>query len=415
MNICLVSQNYPPDTAQGGIGTQTWNKALALASLGHRVHVLACAARQGPDPRTETKGGITVHRIQAPGQGPGGEPSIYNEQTYWIGYTWSVLRHLHRLMQSMAFDVIDFPEYGGEGFAFQLNRSRWNWVPVVVQLHGPLSMLAEHIGWPEKESDLYQVGTFMEASSINHADALMACSANIADFTAGFYEVPRESIDVVHCGVDAERFRPPGSSERGGDQATVLFVGNIAPSKGVETVFEAVLRLRSKFPAIRLQILGNGDGELVKGLRSQAHARGATANIEFAGFIDRARLPEYYRQADVFCSPAQYEGGVANVYIEAMACGCPVVASFAGGAPEAVIDGQTGLLVPPKDIGGVAAALHRILGDASLRQRMGEAGRRRVEDYFAMDKYISRVLAVYEKAIGRSRQKLGRLKAEENS
>ena len=94
-----------------------------------------------------------------------------------------------------------------------------------------------------------------------------------------------------------------------------------------------------------------------------------------------------------------------------MACGCPVVASTAGGGPEAVQDGRTGLLVPPDNVGAVVGALDRILGDPALGRRMGRAGRQRVDDYFAMDKYIGRVLDVYRKAIDRSRQALDRLQA----
>jgi glycogen(starch) synthase len=407
MNICLVSQEYPPETARGGVSTQTWNKARTLADLGHTVHVLTCAGGPGPDVRTETDGGVTVHRIQPPGS----EFPVYETPTYWLGYTWSVLRHLHRLREAVPLDVIDFPEYGAEGFAYQLDRTPWNWVPVVVQLHGPLAMFVEHIGWPEKGSDFHRIGTMMEALSIQRADALMACSANIADLTAKFYGVARESIDVVHCGVDAESFRPPASRAKSGRGPIVLFVGNIVGNKGVEVVFEAVLQLRRRYPNIQLRIVGEC-GSLAHELQERSRCAGAEANVEFPGFVGRAEMPALYQDADVFCSPALYEGGVANVYIEAMACGCPVVASTAGGAPEAVVDGQTGLLVPPDDVAAVVRSLDRILGDSSLQRRMGEAARRRVEDYFAMDKYIARVLAVYQKAIDRSQRALDQLRAE---
>lgn len=410
MNICLVSQDYPPETARGGIGTQTWNKARSLAHLGHSVHVLSCAAGEGPDLRTEIENGITVHRMVPPSQERGEEFPVYNSATYWLGYTWCVLRQINKLMRSTAFDVVDFAEYGAEGYAYQLDRTPWNWVPVIVQLHAPLAMLARHVGWPEEDSDFYQVGAFMEGFSIRLADGLMACSANIADFAASFYAVPRESIDVIHCGVDAEAFRPLGGDVPASARPTVLFVGNIAANKGVETALEGVLRLRSKYPNIRLQIVGKCDDELEEELVGKARAAGAGPNVEFHGFVDRARLPEFYSRAHVFCSPAQYEGGVANVYIEAMASGCPVLASTAGAAGEAVVDGETGILVPPLDPGAVAAALDLILGNESLRRRMGKAGRKRVEDYFAMDKYILRVLAAYRKSIDSSHQKLCRLK-----
>jgi len=415
MKICLVSQEYPPETARGGIGTQTWNKAHTLARLGHTVHVLSCSRTSGLELRTEIEGGVTLHRMRPPGEETGRDFPVYTSATYAVGYTWNILRHLHRSMRTIEFDIIDFAEYGAEGFAYQLDRTLWNWAPVVVQLHAPLAMLAKCMNWPPKESDFYRVGTFMEGISIERADALMACSANIADFTAAFYGVPRESIDVVHCGVDAETFRPGDDYERAGDRPTVLFVGNIANNKGVKTVVAAVLRLRSKYPNIRLQILGTGDDGLREDLQRWAQKSGASANIEFHGFVERSSLPDFYRCANVFCSPALYEGGVANVYLEAMACGCPVVASLAGAAPEAVIHDETGLLVPPEDEDAVAAALDQILGNELLAWQMGKAARRRVEDYFAMDKYIVRVLKNYQRAIECSRKKLDVLKAAETA
>src|SRR5262245_40967111 len=407
MKICLVSQEYPPETARGGVGTLTWNKARALAALGHTVHVLSCTAGDGPESRTETDAGVTVHRMRPPGV----DFPVYKTPTYWLGYSWAVLGQLRRLMETDAFDVLDFPEYGGEGFAYQLDRGPWNWAPVVVQFHGSLAMFAEHGGWPERGSDFHRVGTVMEELSVKRADALMACSASIADFNAAFYGVPRDTIDVIHCGVDAEAFRPPrpGGSDRG--RPTVLFVGRIDGDKGVPVVLEAGLRLRSRYPDIRLQILGSGGDDVIEEIRTRLRDERAEASVEFHGFVDRFRLPAFYQQADVFCAPSQYEA-FGIVYIEALACGCPVVASTAGGTPEAVADGETGLLVPPNDVDAVARALERILADPPLRRRMGQAGRRRVKEYFAMDKYIQRVLAVYHKAIDRSRGTLERLKAE---
>ena len=100
----------------------------------------------------------------------------------------------------------------------------------------------------------------------------------------------------------------------------------------------------------------------------------------------------------MFCSPAEFEG-FGQVNIEAMACGCPVVTSSAGGGQEAVVAGRTGLLMPPNDVAATAAALDRILGDPQLRRSMSEAGIRHVVEHFTMEKYVGRVVKVYEKAI----------------
>ena len=93
------------------------------------------------------------------------------------------------------------------------------------------------------------------------------------------------------------------------------------------TLVEAALQLRVQHPTLLLQILGKGDDELVSDIRRRAAEAGAADSIEFVGFVGREQLPEFYRKAWVFASPAQHEVGVANVYLEAMASECPVVAS----------------------------------------------------------------------------------------
>jgi glycosyltransferase involved in cell wall biosynthesis len=406
MRICLVSQEYPPETAWGGIGSQTRNKALALTRLGHEVHVLSRAGDAGgPDLRTEKVDGVIVHRMQPPGHAF----PIYGRSTYMLGYSWLVFGQLQRLAQSIAFDVVDFPEFGGEGFAYQLDRTMWNWLPVVVNIHGPLAMFVDYFDWPERGSRFHRFGTFIEEFSIHRADGVMAVSSTIADLVSRVYQYPREKIDVVHNSVDTDLFRPAGNGRP--HRPTVLFVGNVIENKGTDTVFAAVLRLRSKYPDIRLQIVGKPDLNLVPQFQEQLEKDGAEQHVEFVGIVENAELPRYYQGADVFSAPADFDG-LSTVYLEAMACGCPVVASTAGGAREAVVEGETGLLVPPRDVAATAAALDLILADRSLRSRMSRAGRERVQEHFTVDQYGRRVVAVYDKAIAKSQQSPLRMKDE---
>jgi len=398
MRICLVSQEYPPETAWGGVGTQTWVKARALTRLGHEVHVLACSADERPNLRTEVHDGVTVHRIHPPGY----EFPIYGKPLWLLGYTWGVVTALYTLMERHAFDVLDFPEFGGEGFAYQIDRTRWNWVPVVVQLHGPMTMFLDLLGWPERGSRLHKLGMFMEEFSLQNADAIMACSGGVADVASRAYGLDRDAIDVVHCGVDTAIFSPATADSPLAERPTVLSVGKMVKNKGPLVVTEAVLALRHKYPDIHLQFIGTGTDIPVM-IEARAREEAAEANIELLGFVELDRLPDYYRKAHVFCSPAEYEG-FGQVYTEALACGCPVVASTSGGGSEAVDDGETGLLVPPNDVAATAKALDAILSSPALRQRMSAAGLRRVSDYFQMDRYIERVVAVYEKAIAMSKQ-----------
>src|SRR6266540_764163 len=106
VRVCLVSQEYPPQTFPGGIGTQTWNKARSLARLGHTVHVLCCAGVPGPGVRVEMDGAVTVHRIEFPQVEAGEELVVADQGVYWLGYSWTVLRELQRLFQSISFDLV---------------------------------------------------------------------------------------------------------------------------------------------------------------------------------------------------------------------------------------------------------------------------------------------------------------------
>ncbi len=408
MRICLVSQEYPPETPWGGIGTQTWLKANGLAARGHEVHVLSCSDFPTRTLRTENHDGVIVHRLQPPGH----EFSVYERQAYWVGYSWQVFRYLQELIGQQAFDVIDLPEFAAEGYCYLLDRNIYNFCPVVVHLHGSLAMFTEHMGWPERGTRLHQTGTFMERFCVQRADALCANSRATAQITSKYCEVPEEAIDIVHCGVDAEQFSV--TSHRSlPEQPSILFVGAMVHNKGPEILLEAVLTLLAKYPGLKLMMIGNDDKPLADELKARVRSVGAEAHVRFLGFVPLNELPNYYRQATVFCSPAEFEGGTASVYLEAMACGCPLIVSTAGGGAEAIIHGEQGLLVPPKDIPATAAALDLLLSDEPLRRRMGEAGRARIERYFARDRFVDRILLTYDKAIARGQSLLARMRALE--
>jgi len=393
MRICLISQEYPPETAWGGVGTQTWVKARALARLGHEVHVLACSAWEQEGVRTEVHDGVTVHRIQPPGH----DFPVYGKPLWMLGWTWLVVQTLDELMDRHRFDVLDFPEFGGEGFGYQIDRTRWNWAAVVVQVHGPMAMFIETMQWPQPGSRLRELGTFMEGFSLRHADAIMASGSGVAEVVARTYGIPREKIDVVHCGVDVGMFSPAPAPGMLVERPTVLFVGKMVKNKGPLVMAEAVLALRKKFPDIHAIFIGDGL-HVPNMIRERFTAEGALDNLDLLGFIDLDKLPDFYRRAHAFMAPAEYEGFGA-VYIEAQACGCPVIASTSGGGSEAVADGETGFLIPYDDVAAATDRLERLLGDSELRGRMSEAGIRRVRETFAMDRYIGRVMAVYERAV----------------
>ncbi|POX40116.1 alpha-(1-2)-phosphatidylinositol mannosyltransferase [Streptomyces sp. Ru73] len=202
-------------------------------------------------------------------------------------------------------------------------------------------------------------------------------------------------------GVDEKTFHP-GS---GGDEVrarlglaerpVVVCVSRLVPRKGQDTLIEALPRIRAEVPDAALLIVGGGPYE--KDLRALAEARGVRDAVHFTGAVPWEELPAHYGAGDVFAMPCRTRRGgldvegLGIVYLEASATGLPVVAGDSGGAPDAVLDGETGWVVPG---GSPAAAADRIvplLKDPALRRRMGERGRAWVEEKWRWDLLAERL------------------------
>jgi len=400
MKLCLVSQEYPPETGGGGIGTQTYLKAHGLAARGHEVHVIS-STYTGAD-HTVQDGQVIVHRVQ----NPAAETHFSELSVQWVGYSWAIAKKIYTLLDETQFDLIEFPEYGAEGFIYQMEAYQYHHLPIAVMLHGSLAMFAERIGWPPVESETYRFGTFMEDAVVSRAHLLLAASRNIAGFWAARRNIPLDQIAVIHTAVDANLFSPASAKTKAKthERPTILYVGRIDGAKGVLAVGEAVIRLKEKYPDLLFRLVGTGDEDNMRRLRELIERGGAEQHFELVGYVPHQELTQYYTSCDVFASPAAQEHGVASVYLEALSCGKPVIACNSGGAPEAVVDGQTGLLVPPDDIEALTQALDRLLVDAELRERLGRNGRQLVLDYFSRDRMIDRAETAYQRLLAHFRE-----------
>src|SRR5213075_3100145 len=159
------------------------------------------------------------------------------------------------------------------------NHFRWRKARYSVQLHGPLGMFAEHMGWPQKNSTAHQVGCFMENMVIHHADGILASSHNTAKFCASHYDYPLEKINVIHSGIDIDRFSP---QKRDADEAfpKILFVGNLVGSKGFNLLVDTVCRVSKRYPKIKLRTMGKGEDWVVRAAEKRAREAGADGSIE---------------------------------------------------------------------------------------------------------------------------------------
>jgi glycosyltransferase involved in cell wall biosynthesis len=204
--------------------------------------------------------------------------------------------------------------------------------------------------------------------------------------------IPGSQVRTIHSGIDphlgddvpvAEPLFPPGTR-------VVGTVGHLASHKGQCYLLEAARLLLRDEPKLGVVIVGTGS--LRQALEAQAADLGIAEHIRFTGF--RRDIPALIRGFEIFVFPSYLEGLGTSV-LDAMALGKPVVATYAGGIPETVQDGVTGLLVPPRDPEALAHAIHYLLQHPELQVQFGKAGRRRVEQAFTAERMAQQTVQVY--------------------
>ncbi|MEW6358168.1 MAG: glycosyltransferase [Planctomycetota bacterium] len=233
------------------------------------------------------------------------------------------------------------------------------------------------------------VGAFADAAIANSLAVQDACVRS---------GVAMQKIVLIRNGVDLNRFKPgkkdlQGNLQIEGKRRVVGFAGRLVPEKGVSYLIEAIELVSRKLPDVLLLVAGEGD--LRAGLEARYHD---SPHIGFLGHMDD--MADFYRVLDVFALPSLWEG-LPNAVIEAMACGVAVVATDVGGTGEAVKDGETGLLVPPRSPRDLAEAMQRLLESPSECRRMGDRAREFVEREFGMETMVSSTVRLYRERLCR--------------
>jgi glycosyltransferase involved in cell wall biosynthesis len=208
--------------------------------------------------------------------------------------------------------------------------------------------------------------------------------------------VPAHRVQTIHSGIDLRRFNEVAKAPELFPAGTrvVGTVGHLAGHKGHRYLLQAIPYLLQAEP--RLGVVITGDGDLRATLEAQAASLGIRERVCFTGF--HRDVLGLMQQFEVFVFPSYLEG-LGTATLDAMALAKPVVAARAGGIPEVVQDGVTGLLVPPRDPPALARAMLQILHHPDQGSAFGEAGRKRVEQQFTADRMAVRTLGVYQRLL----------------
>lgn len=402
LRICLISEEYPPETGWGGIGTYTYNLAGGLAQLGHRVHVIS---RGWGEPSSARVQGVELHRVCVP------EPS-WRWGTWFINmqlpecryvalWNLAVRRTIAEIIDREGLDLIEAPEYHAQGLASSLFQGG---VPVIVRLHTPSYLCREVNGVSFGGSRWDTLFTEQAERWLARRAALVTSpSRALATDVARRWRMDPDAIRVIPNPIDDQLFCPPPSPS---ERPNIIFVGRLERRKGVQTLIEAMPIVHAAFPQARAILVGSDHASAPDGGSMKAHLqRCAKASgmpegvVQFMGAVDRSALPAIYGSAQVCVIPSLYEN-FPYTCLEAMACGCAVVASRVGGIPEIATDGIDGVLIEAGDAPALARAILGLLKDNSHRQRLGSRARQTVCSRFSRDATTAQTLRVYRTFLG---------------
>jgi colanic acid/amylovoran biosynthesis glycosyltransferase len=299
------------------------------------------------------------------------------------GVVWRLLHrvdaehvHVHHVNQAADATMLalELERDGGR-------RRGWTWS---FTMHGP-----------DEFSDVQQYRLPEKARSAN----AIACISDFARSQAMAVLPPDHwpKLEVIHCGLDPERFRrsvPPRPG--GGRPLHVVSVGRMTPVKGHALLVEALARLRDRGRDVTAKLIG--DGPLRDELLRRVESLGLDGNVMLPGAIGQDDIRAEYEAADVFVQPSFAEG-IPVVLMEAMALEVPVVATRIAGIPELVEDGVSGLVVAPGHVEALADAIERLAEDPALRLELGRRGREKVAREFSIDESARRLEVFFARTL----------------
>ncbi len=430
MRVCFLL--HQGNMYSGGQGVYLSNVTRELAALGVDVHVIV-----GP-PWPDIAPAVTVHRVKTFSVYRlletgrfwfyGRQPlqflqplNFYELATSRAGmfsvmfaFSFRAYAAFRALAERLPFDLVH--DVQSLGYGDLLLKA--GGLPVVANIHHPLAidrrnavLQARSVGERVRRIVFYPF--WMQELVARRLDRIITGSANSAHSVCETFRLPPDKVVAIHDGVDVDTFHPlPGVPKTPG---SLLYVGNSEDrNKGARYLLEALHLLRRRASPRGARVRGldfrltfvDRPREALDLAPRLVEEFGLGDRVTFTGRLPLEELVQMYNASEVVVSPSLYEGfGLPAA--EAMACGVPVIATTAGAFPEVVEDGVTGRLVPPGDAQALAGAIEGLLADDSLRRRMGEAGRGRVEERFSWASVAARTAEVYAEAIAEFKRSAG--------
>jgi glycogen synthase len=381
LRICLLSHTYPP-AQYDGVGRLTNLMARGLFECGHTVHVIT----QGERERVAFYDGAYVHQIP---------DRLDRYETYQrfinlhhtLNLSHAIYDQVKRLMLNDGIQIVDSPLWLFGGLVTSVSGS----IPVVVRLVTALRQVTEVHHTQASDTALM---CDLERLLMERAAHLLPNTQATLDTIQKLYGVQPtpDRYTVIPYGIvpAPEEAIRPFDPKQGGMALTVLFVGRLEKRKGILDLFQAIPLILKQVPNVRFVIAGS-DNSYYDGFQAKTgmnypayfakHYQRFTPHVIFLGAVSDESLQNLYQSCDLFVAPSLYES-FGLVYLEAMNYAKPVIGCHAGGIPEVIEDGVTGLLVEPEAPAALAEAMISLLKSPARLRELGVAGRQQLLEKF---------------------------------
>jgi glycosyltransferase involved in cell wall biosynthesis len=370
MRVLMATPSFYP--IEGGTERIVQNLSIELNKSGVHVDVMTFNMDRKWNPKWHGKiekiQGVTIFKVPALNWLP-----ITHSPRVTLGINLIPGKFKHLMKE---YDIIHFHE---AEFSFPF-FSHFVKKPKILHLHGL------RFGYYER----YRLSNIILKTA---ADLYLSISKQIQRELA-ILGIPRNRIVYFPNAVNTKVFYP---GEKLDD--TILYVGRITPDKGLHILLRSLSYVKRP---VRLVIIGPPDWsseycrnifQLIKSENSKGKHK-----VEYLGRVDQTELIQWYQRASIFVLPSFYEP-FAVAILEAMSCGTPVISTYAGGIPEVVKNGETGILVPTNNPFKLAEAIDYLLDNIDVRIKIGQAARRRVAENFALEVLVKKLREIYEKVV----------------
>jgi glycosyltransferase involved in cell wall biosynthesis len=394
--IALVTGLYPPRPC-GGVAVFMHTLATQLVDKGHEVTVIT-QAEAGRPHTVDFEDGVWVHRLPSDDMlapvFPAGMPDLPPSIAHFAG---QALAELDRIAPHRQFDAVVGSIWDTELAAIIASR-RYRTAMYLVTSYKLMEDSKPE--WKQnKHFYTHHVSKMFAAETwcIQNSSRVLASTQAILEDVERAYGIqcPRDRTEILPFGVADATFDPEDpKAER---SIRLLFVGRLEERKGIDTIIEALPEIMTVSDQIVFDLVGNDlltDSEGVTYLQRCKDAYGREpwySRIRFHGHVSDSELLDLYRNCSIFIAPSKYES-FGLIYLEAMRFGKPCIGTWAGGIPEVVLDGATGLLIEPGNAEMLADSVRKLVKSTARRTKMGKAGRTRFEQTFTAQKFAERVL-----------------------